>query len=135
MNTEVKPYLIVIYGKDGCDLCSRLKFEVTELLEREGLGHEFGLDYQNLSTAEGMAAYALSETVNGQRIPALQIMKHDSETGAYVKIPDKRPEVINSETGEFFVPVYLQLQTEYGSGNPAIDESGIMELMTLAMAG
>ena len=135
MSTDLKPYLIVLYGKNDCELCVRLREEVELVLVDETLRRDFDLDYQNLSTAEGMAAYAKSETVNGQRIPALQIMKYDIAEGAYRKIPDTRPELYNEATGELVVPVYLQLQTEYGSPQPVITGERIRKLMGIALAG
>jgi hypothetical protein len=111
MTNDIKPYLIVIYGKDGCDKCALLKRRVSGILAKGN--QDFDMDYQNLSTAEGMAAYALAETVNGQRIPALQIMRYDEDRKTYVKIPDPRPEVTGDEDGRVFVPVYLQIQTDY----------------------
>ncbi len=135
MSADVKPYLIVLYGKNDCAFCARLRKEVELVLGDEALGRYFDLDYQNLSTAEGMAAYAKSETINGQRIPALQVMKYDNADGAYRKIPDTRPERHDGATGELVVPVYLQLQTEYGSPWPEITGERIRELMGLALAG
>lgn len=132
MNKNVKPYLIVIYGKDGCDKCALLKDEVSVMLKEDSLKEDFDLDYQNLSTVEGMAAYAISETVNGQRIPALQIMKYDKERKSYVKIPDLRAETFNDKTGELFVPAYLQLQTDYSSDSPGIKKSELKELISFA---
>ena len=135
MTMKEKPYLIVIYGKDGCELCARLKDQVKDMLQDDTLKSDFGMDYQNLSTAEGMAAYALSETVNGQRIPALQIMKYSEDRGCYEKMPDARPESAHPEKGGVFVPVYLQLQTEYGSASPAISAGSIAELISIAREG
>ncbi len=135
MRSNTSPYLIVIYGKQGCDMCARLKEEVRHMLDQEDLEGEFELDYQDLSTVEGMMAYAGSETVNGQRIPALQVMKYDSSKNAYVKIRDSRPEAYNEETGELHVPVYLQLQTNYGSSRPAIKGADVRELLSLARDG
>lgn len=132
MNTTEKPYLIVVYGKNGCDRCALLKDEVNRMLAEEKLSDRFGFDYQNLSTIDGMTAYAVSETINGQRIPALQIMRYDAEKQNYVKIPDTRPEIINDASGDLFVPVYLQLQTDHTPNTPAISRDAIMELVSLA---
>lgn len=135
MNTEVKPYLIVLYGKNDCALCARLREEVEMVLKDEAFRRDFDLDYQNLSTAEGMVAYAKSETVNGQRIPALQIMKFNHADGAYRKIPDTRLERYDEGNGELVVPAYLQLQTQYGSPQYEITGERIRELMGLAVTG
>jgi len=132
MNKNVKPYIIAVYGKDGCDMCAILKNEVGVMLEEENLKDVFDLDYHNLSTVEGMTAYAVSETLNGQRIPGLQIMKYDRDKKSYVKIPDTRPEAFNDSTGELFIPVYLQLQTDYNSDSPAIKMKEVRELISLA---
>lgn len=132
MNNETKPYIIVIYGKDGCELCIRLKNEVSARLIEDKLETNIGLDYQNLSTTEGMVAYAISETINGQRIPALQLMKYNDEDNTYCKIPDTRPEDRDEVTGELSVPVYLQLQTDYTAEQPEILWGQVRELIDLA---
>ena len=131
-SSNTSPYLIVIYGKQGCDMCARLRDQVSLMLDEENLEGEFDLDYQDLSTTEGMMAYARSETVNGQRIPALQVMKYDNSRNAYIKIRDSRPETYNEETGQLYVPVYLQLQTDYSSSSPAIEKAEVRELLSLA---
>ncbi|MBN2419340.1 MAG: hypothetical protein JXL81_08145 [Deltaproteobacteria bacterium] len=124
-------YLVVIYGKNGCEKCVRLKREVSHILEEDNSFNDFDMDYQNLSTIEGMQTYALSETVNGQRIPALQIMKYSEEKESYVKIPypgngrdsDARP-----------FRYYLQLETDYSSDDAAINPEKIKELMSMAQS-
>ena len=131
MSNETKPYIIVIYGKDGCDLCVRLKNEVSAGLTEDKLDTQVGLDYQNLSTREGMVAYAIAETINGQRIPALQLMKYNDEKKAYCKIPDSRPEKRDELTGELSVPVYLQLQTDYTADRPEIQWWQVRELIDI----
>lgn len=133
MSSEIKPYVIVIYGKDGCDLCLRLKNEVSAGLVEEKLDTLIGLDYQNLSTREGMVAYAISETINGQRIPALQLMAFDEENSTYCKIPDTRPEHRDGLTGELHVPVYLQLQTNYTAARPEIQWQQVRELIDMVL--
>ena len=131
----MKPYLVVIYGKNGCDRCARLLHDVKSILCDSGLDDEFDLDYQNLSTVDGMIAYAVSETVNGQRLPALQIMKYENVSGSYVKIPDTRPGVSFRGGSEFFEPVYLQIQTDYSSAGGPIGKDEILELLETACAG
>ena len=127
----MKKYLIVIYGKNGCDKCVRLKKEVSLILEDDNGSNDFDMDYQNLSTIEGMQAYALAETVNGQRIPALQIMKYSEEKESYVKIP-------YPGTGKDFEAkpflYYLQLETDYSSDDAYIDPDKIKELMSMAQS-
>jgi glutaredoxin len=131
MQDNIKPYLIVIYGKEGCPKCVKLKQQINAMLADDNVSKDFDMDYQNLSTAEGMAAYALSETVNGQRIPAVQIMNYSSGDEAYIKIPDTRKECFDEE-GKLFVPVYLQAQTHYDENNGEISETNIAELIALA---
>ena len=127
----MKKYLIVIYGKDGCEKCARLKKEVSLLLEEDNSMNDFDMDYQNLSTIEGMQAYALAETVNGQRIPALQIMKYSEEKESYVKIP--YPGNGKDSDDKPFM-YYLQLETDYSSDNASISTDKIEELMSMAQS-
>ena len=119
METNNKPYLIVIYGKDGCGKCVRLRQDVNLALEDAELATWFDADYQNLSTAGGMAAYALAETVNGQRLPAVQIMKYDAERKVYVKMRD-------------FFGGCLQLQTGHAPAE-AISKADITSLLGKAL--
>jgi len=114
-------------------LCAGLLEEMERVLGDNAVERNFVLDYQNLSTAEGMAAYAKSETVNGQRIPALQIMKYNPEEEVYCKIPDTRPEHYDDATGELIVPAYLQLQMG-ASPHSTITGELISELMDIALA-
>ncbi|MBN2040333.1 MAG: hypothetical protein JW864_09845 [Spirochaetes bacterium] len=125
----MKKYLIVIYGKNGCEKCVQLKKDVGMILKEEKSRNDFDMDYQNLSTVEGMQAYALSETVNGQRIPALQIMKFNKERNSYIKIPN--PEYSTNTSGKT-ASYYLQLETDYSMDNPVIGTENIKELMSLA---
>ncbi|MCL2026244.1 MAG: hypothetical protein FWG92_05505 [Leptospirales bacterium] len=120
METKNKPYLVVIYGKDACDKCAALRQDVALVLEDRALSALFDADYQNLSTAKGMAAYALAETVNGQRLPTVQIMEYNTEKKAYVKMPD-------SGDG------YLQLQTDYAPAETLISRADITALLDKAL--
>ncbi|MCL2026090.1 MAG: hypothetical protein FWG92_04715 [Leptospirales bacterium] len=119
METKNKPYLIVIYGKDACDKCVALRQDVALVLEDKALSAWFDADYQNLSTAKGMAAYALAETVNGQRLPAVQIMEYNTERKTYVKIHDSNG--------------YLQLQTDYAPAETLISRADITALLDKAL--
>jgi len=120
METPNKPYLVVIYGKDGCGKCADLRQDVALVLEDQTLSAWFDADYQNLSTAEGMVAYALAETINGQRLPAIQIMQYDAERKAYVKIHDP-------------VNGYLQLQTGYAPIEMLISKTDVTALLNKAL--
>ena len=119
METKNKPYLVVIYGKDACDKCAALRQDVALVLEDRALSALFDADYQNLSTAKGMAAYALAETVNGQRLPAVQIMEYNTERKTYVKIHDSNG--------------YLQLQTDYAPAETLISRADITALLDKAL--
>ena len=132
MNENCKPYVIVIFGKNGCPHCARLKETVMDILKEKTYREKFDLDYQNLSTVDGLIAYAEAETVNGQRIPALQLMRYSSEKKAYFKIPDRRKEGFDKQKKSLCVPVYLQLETDYSSDAGDIRKEDIRNLMTLA---
>lgn len=125
----MKKYLLVIYGKNGCERCIKLKKDVSLILEQSGIADDFEMDYQNLSTIEGMQAYALAETVNGQRLPAMQIMKYSEEKNSYVKI--SYPGTAN-DTASGLKPYYLQLETSYSSHDSFIGVDKIKELMSIA---
>ena len=130
---DTKKYLAVIYGKKGCPLCVKLKANVYDIITEEKYKDKIGMVYHDLSTSEGLIEYAKSETINGQRIPAMQIFEK-SYDGSYVKKRDTRPEFYNEETGKLFVPVYLQVQTDYTIPKYAeIKENQIKELFDLSI--
>jgi len=94
-------YMIVIYGKDNCPHCKELQKIVDDILHTKPL--DFFADVQNLSTRQGLVAYAKSETINGQRIPALQIMKWNDASKKYEKIHDQRR--INRMVLSIYLPI------------------------------
>lgn len=122
-------YMIVIYGKDNCPHCKELHKIVDEILHTKPLG--FFADVQNLSTRQGLVAYAKAETINGQRIPALQIMKWNDASKKYEKIHDQRNPVYNQQNGIEYLPTYLQLQTDYAN-HQYITKEDILKLMEVA---
>ncbi len=126
----MKKYLLVVYGKDGCPHCVELQRKVKEVLKN--YSDAFSVDIQNLSTKNGLIAYAKAETVNGQRIPALQIFKYNEDACVYEKIVDKRDELFNKQGGSCFYPTYLQLETDYAN-HKTIQNHEIEELISVAM--
>ena len=124
-------YQIAVYGKEGCDKCVTLKGRVSKMLENREY-KDFTLKYYDLKTIEGLVAYAKAETVNGQRIPSLQILKYNPGQNVYRKIKDyRREQVINNK---LFYPTYLQLETDYSNPLRAvIKPKDIKELLSLAI--
>jgi thiol-disulfide isomerase/thioredoxin len=125
-----KNFLIVIFGKDECPHCDALYENVVNILD-ENSKEDFSLDFQNLSRREGLVAFAKAETVNGQRIPALQILKFDKNDKSYKKIVDSRKEEYLTDENKYFYPTYLQLQTDYANKKDITQEE-ILDLMDLA---
>jgi hypothetical protein len=114
-----KTYRIELFGKKDCEKCDALKKRIHSLLEKEETYRKtFAYHYHDLGTLEGLMAFARAETVNGQRIPAIQITRYDSHRKKYRKIPDPRKEGI--QENRLFVPVYLQLETDYSDQNRAV---------------
>ncbi len=130
---KMSEFLVVVYGKDGCPRCDKLKRDVQEVLSESDHGHRFAMNYENLSTIQGMRAYALAETVNGQRIPALQVMKYSAAREAYEKIPQVGKIMGKEGTSCKNQPFYLQLETDYSAHDPSIGRNEIGELLSRAM--
>jgi glutaredoxin len=128
MNTP--KYMLVIYGKDNCPHCKELQKTIWEILHAEH--KDFFADVQSLSTRKGLVAYAKAETINGQRIPALQIMKWNETTKNYEKIHDQRSPVYNEQSGIEHFPTYLQLETDYAN-HQYIAKEDILNLMNVAI--
>ncbi|MDD4028196.1 MAG: hypothetical protein PHI40_03405 [Caldisericia bacterium] len=124
-----KTFMIVVYGKDNCPHCKELQRTLAQVLQESD--PLFFTDIQNLSKIEGLVAYAKAETINGQRIPALQIMKWDNETSCYQKMVDPRKPIKNQSQGIEYMPTYLQLQTDYAN-HRYITKEQIVALMDIA---
>ena len=92
---------------------------------------EFGIDIQNLSRIEGLIAFSKSETINGQRIPAIQILEFDEKDNTYKKIKDPRREKFLKEENKLFFPTYIQTQTDYANNHDITTEE-VLLLMELA---
>jgi len=132
MSNNKKRFKINIYGKEGCQKCTALKSRIESMLKKNQKFNDFEMAYYDVKTIEGLIAYANAETVNGQRIPSLQILEMDSESNQYVKIRDPRKE--ERKEGKLFVPTYLQLETDYSDPKKAvIKPKEIENLMLLAM--
>ena len=102
-----KDFLIVVFGKDGCPHCDTLYENVVSVLD-SNQKEDFSLDFQNLSKRQGLVAFAKSETINGQRIPALQIMKLDKNDNSYKKIIDSRKEEFLVDENKYFYSYLCQ---------------------------
>jgi len=128
-----KKYRIELFGKKNCEKCSALKKRIRSMLEKTGAYRkEIAYHYHDLGTLDGLVAFAKAETVNGQRIPALQITKYDPEKKEYRKIPDPRRETVINH--RLFVPVYLQLETDYSDpARAVIRPNQIREMLKLAL--
>ena len=123
-------YLIQIYGKKNCPKCDSLKKRIHTLL-KDNQYPDFQTAYYDVTTEEGLFQFAKAETINGQRIPALQILRYNQLSQKYEKILDPRKEEIKN--GKLFIPVYLQLETDYSNpGQSVIKPEDILSLMTLA---
>lgn len=132
MNNNEKKYQIALFGKTNCDKCSALKKRVSKLLENNDKYSDFYLEYFNISTLDGLCEYANAETINGQRIPGIQIRKYSENNSKYEKVSDPRDEQMID--GKLFVPVYLQLETDYSDAKRSvIKNESVKALMDLAL--
>jgi len=123
-------FVIALYGKEGCAKCKSLLGRVSAILKQDRY-QVFSLRYFDLSTRAGLVAMALGETVNGQRLPTLQIMRKTAE--GLEKIRDPRRE--ESRKDRLFVPVYLQLETDYSDpARSVIKPAEVEELMNIALS-
>ena len=112
MIRKFKKFQIEMFGKDNCDKCKSLKNRIDKILEKEQLFEKnFSIAYHNISTIEGLISFAKAQTVNGQRIPTIQISKYNAQTQKYEIIDDNRPESYIED--RLFVPIFLQLETDY----------------------
>lgn len=128
-----KNFRVELFGKINCEKCDALKKRIQILLKKNNsYKTNFSYIYYDLSTVEGLCAFAKAETVNSQRIPTIQITKFNKESGEYQKIPDNRPE--EYKEGKLFVPVYFQLETDYSDQKRSvIRPNEIEELFCMAL--
>jgi hypothetical protein len=127
--TETSPYVITVFGKEGCDKCKALKGRLGRVLQDKRFS-QFRMQYHDVMTIDGKVAFANAETVNGQRIPTMQVLKWNEKEQRYERMNDPRPQ--RREQGRLIVPTYLQLETDYSDPSRATikptDIEGVLDL-------
>lgn len=104
-------YRIAVFGKTGCDKCRVLNGRIDRILA-SGRWPDFEKVYYDLTTEEGLIAFAQAECINPSRIPAVLVMRWNQETGDYEPIPRRRPPEPRAGLRSPLYP-YLGLQTDY----------------------
>ena len=131
MNKHEDKYVIAVYGKKGCDKCVSLLNRLKKIVAQAKY-EDLEIQYYDLSTIEGLVAMAKGETINGQRLPSLQVLKQTDK--GLVKLRDPRKEEFRDN--RMMVPVYLQLETDYSDRKRAVIKSEeIEEILNLAVYG
>ena len=111
----MQKFRISVFGKTGCDKCRLLNQRLDKILESPEW-KDFKKDYWDLGSVEGLVAFARTEVLSPQRIPAFQVELYNVASRKYEPIPEnvgaQRPE----ETKAPRYPTFLGIQTNYKNG-------------------
>ncbi len=125
-----KKFQVLIFGKSGCDKCKFLTQRVDDLLEKEEW-QDFEKVYCSLDTEDGLVAFAKSECINPQRVPAM-LIKVQNGNGSYSYIPNRNPDNPDKAFKTSKLYPILGMQTDYsdlGRGviSPAMIKAALEE--------
>ncbi len=130
-----KPIRILVFGKPGCDKCKILNQRLDNLLEQPEW-QDFEKHYCDVSTEEGLVAFAGAECINPQQIPALLVTRRDPSGGFYIPIPNPRPGVVEEVFGKSKLYPFLGLRTDYSeTGRGVISPQMITAVLDEARSG
>lgn len=114
-----KPYKIQVFGKEGCAKCKTLNQRLDKLLSEKEWS-DFEKEYCDVETVDGLVAFASAECINPQRIPAMLVTRHQSETGRYAPVPTRNPSPHDPVCGKSKLYQYVGLQTDYSNEGKGI---------------
>ena len=130
----MKPYQIQVFGKAGCEKCAILNQRLDKLLDSD-FGETFEKAYFDVETEVGVVAFASSECLNPQRIPALLLARYDEDAKRYVPVANPRPGESDAVYKNTKLYQYLGLQTDYsGPGGGVLAPKMIMACLNEALA-
>ena len=108
-----KSYKIKVFGKPGCAKCKTLNQRLDKILANEKWAG-FEKEYCDVETVDGLVAFATSECINPQRIPAMIVTQREEETGHYTPVPVRDPQQAPDKVcGKSKLYQYVGLQTDY----------------------
>lgn len=114
---------IRIFGKKGCGKCSLLKGRFDRILSKEPYAGKFDIEYNDLSTEEGLVAFCNMEFLDISRIPSFVVM-------------DENNRIMNGyiEENNIFLRDILALQTNYDAGGVILPQL-IRDILNQALKG
>jgi hypothetical protein len=118
-------YKIQVFGKPGCDKCAVLNQRLDKLLQDEQW-KDFEKEYCSLDTEEGLVAFAESECVNPQRVPAFVVRRFNAESGEYEMMSSPPGPGPGSKTR---LHSALGLQTDYSPEGRGVLSPQMIELV------
>lgn len=104
----MKPFQVVIFGKEGCDKCQVLKKRMGKILERAPYD-QFELVYHSLGKMDGLVKFCRCEVLNPQRIPSFMVFRREGDRLSTVRC--SRPLPDSDET----LDTVLAVETDYRS--------------------
>ncbi len=126
-----KKFQVLVFGKNGCDKCKILNQRLDGLLEKDEW-QDFEKVYCSLDTEEGLVAFAQTECINPQRIPALALTSR-AANGTYTFIPNRKPDAPAAVFKSSKLYPILGLQTDYSAvGKGVISPAMITAALTEA---
>lgn len=115
-----KTYKIQVFGKPGCDKCKTLNQRLDKILKKDEWS-DFGKEYCDMETVDGLIAFASAECINPQRIPALIVTRKQDATARYAPVAVRNPQQTPDPVcGKAKLYQYVGMQTDYSAAGKGI---------------
>ena len=121
-----KTYVVKVFGKAGCAKCKTLNKRLDTLLAKAEWS-EFGKQYCDVETGDGLVDFSRAECINPNRIPAFVVSKRDSDTGEYHMLLNPRPDERDAVCGNSKLYTFLGLQTDYTDVGKGLIKPSMLE--------
>ncbi len=105
-------FRVDVFGKQGCEKCGVLNQRLDKLLEKAEWA-AFEKHYWDVETEPGIVAFAETEALNPQRIPAMLVMRLNEESGDYEPLPNPQPGKPHPVLQDASLFAHVGLQTDY----------------------
>jgi hypothetical protein len=105
-------YRVVVFGRLASDKSQLLNRRVDKILSKDEWS-DFEKVYMDMETEDGLVAFCRAECINPQRIPALIVMRKESD--GYAPVPNPSMGLEDPLCQESKLHHWLGLQTDYSS--------------------
>jgi hypothetical protein len=114
-----KPFQIAVFGKPDCEKCGLLNRRLDDLLARDEWA-DFDKIVHDVTTVNGLVAFAQTECLNPSRIPGFLVSRWDAGSQTYRPLSQTLTPATARCSCASLLTLHLGLQTDYGPGGKGL---------------